>query len=443
MTHCPISQSVETHRLPVFSGVVLCPSGINDITVRTEINKLVTQHGGIYLKNLERPVRVTHLLCSGDEETEKMKYAEKFNQRGEANVHLVWEEWFWDSLEFGGTGNVLQAVYDIDLTLGRFDEEKYQVRRPRPQPKKSLMCTCIPLPFTSSFIYAFFAVTPPPLSSVPSSAQDENEPDRRKPALDNEESTADEELAMKRLPATTLQVWGSLLGRRGYEVSDGQLIRSPSKARPPPVDVEPSGKLAGNGSLISQFRRSNSFAPARSESSSAGPQPFRRTKTIPAVGLNGRAGGSWMAPAVPEAEKVGESSTAAIPAVTSNIFGGAKFLVLGEAKSPSVRSAIEENGGRVVLDTEDEDMDFVIVRLVRLVHLTPGRILSLTYGFPSGSKLYREEADESLRTKYRTECWLERCIFEDRICSPEEHVAFVPLGIQTPVPGCSPLISGL
>jgi DNA replication regulator DPB11 len=47
-------------------------------------------------------VRVTHLLCSGDEETEKMHYAQKFNERGEADIKLVWEEWFWDSLGFGG-----------------------------------------------------------------------------------------------------------------------------------------------------------------------------------------------------------------------------------------------------------------------------------------------------------------------------------------------------
>jgi hypothetical protein len=92
--------------------VVLCPSGISDITRRTKINNLLVANEGTYLKNLERPVRVTHLLCSGDEETEKMRYAEKFNSRCEAKIHLVWEEWFWDSLDFGG----------------RFEEEKYDVR---------------------------------------------------------------------------------------------------------------------------------------------------------------------------------------------------------------------------------------------------------------------------------------------------------------------------
>lgn len=53
------------------------------------------------------------MLCSGDvndnadlgenvEPTDKMRYAEKFNRSGEADIKLVWEEWFWDCLEFGG-----------------------------------------------------------------------------------------------------------------------------------------------------------------------------------------------------------------------------------------------------------------------------------------------------------------------------------------------------
>jgi hypothetical protein len=115
----------------VFSGIVVCPSGINDITRRTDISKLVTAHGGTYVANLERPVKVTHLLCSGDQETDKMRYAEKFNHKREANIHLVWEEWFWDSLHYGG----------------RFEETTYQVRRPRPEPK--------PLPASMSGIGSF------------------------------------------------------------------------------------------------------------------------------------------------------------------------------------------------------------------------------------------------------------------------------------------------
>jgi DNA replication regulator DPB11 len=77
----------------------------------------LARNQGEYVKAIERPVRVTHLLCSGDEKTEKMIYAEKFNARREADIKMVWEEWFWDSLEFGA----------------RFDEDKYLIDVPRPQ----------------------------------------------------------------------------------------------------------------------------------------------------------------------------------------------------------------------------------------------------------------------------------------------------------------------
>jgi DNA replication regulator DPB11 len=62
-------------------------------------------------------------------------------------------------------------------------------------------------------------------------------------------------------------------------------------------------------------------------------------------------------------------------------------------------------------------------------------VIELEFLNYSGSKLYREEPDDTLKSKYRTECWLERCIFEERVCAPEEHVTFRPLNIQMPVAG--------
>jgi hypothetical protein len=52
------------------------------------------------------------------------------------------------------------------------------------------------------------------------------------------------------------------------------------------------------------------------------------------------------------------------PAV--QIFAGLKLRVLGEMKSPNVRNAILQLGGTVSTD-EDEDVDFIVVRLVRYV----------------------------------------------------------------------------
>lgn len=225
---------------------------------------------------------------------------------------------------------------------------------------------------THSFIaFPIKEATPPPPSSAPSSAQEENAPPKAGKLSTFETDDVnpfDEELAVKRLPATTLQVWGSLLGRRGYEVSDGQLIRSPKKARPAPAAIEVPDSPVGNGSLINQFRRANSFAPARSESASSRAQPFRRTKTTLGVDLSTKEDD----PAEPEPKKFGESSNSASGAVThaassTNIFGGARFIVLGEAKSASVRAAIEENGGRMVNSSAEDDVDFIIVRLVRQV----------------------------------------------------------------------------
>ncbi|KAG6830674.1 hypothetical protein H0H87_007405 [Tephrocybe sp. NHM501043] len=295
-----------------------------------------------------------------------MRYAEKFNSRGEANVHLVWEEWFWDSLDYGG----------------RWDEERYQVRRPRPERKSTPQET--------------LASSPPPSSAVHSDRPDE----------DQEEP--EELAAVKRLPAATLQLWSGLLGHRGYEISDGELIKSPTKGPRPPVPPPPSSPLADKGkeSVISKFRRSNSFAPPRSEvASTSRPQPFRRTRTASAIG-KGINAGSFMAsvPPIHENNANGESSKLAVTGKTG-IFAGLKFTALGEAKSSSVRTAIEENGGRMMMGLEDENVDYIIVRLV------------------SGSKLYLHEADESLR---------------ERVCAPEDHVTFVPLNVQIPVAATGP-----
>lgn len=171
----------------------------------------------------------------------------------------------------------------------------------------------------------------------------------------------------------TLQLWGSLLKPRGYEISEGELLRSPSKvyaaAQPVPQrlttpikDVEGSN----NGSVIAQCRRANSFAPARPDMAhSSRLLRFKRAPSVAAVGnlVDEGRNGSFMAPvpSMPQ-EKNGESSTAKC----SNIFVGLKFLALGEAKSASVRSAVELNGGSWCAGDEDEhDVDHVVVRLVR------------------------------------------------------------------------------
>ncbi|KAJ7174293.1 hypothetical protein C8R46DRAFT_1080567 [Mycena filopes] len=125
--HVDLAQSIALYRLPPFSGITVCITGIENIVRRTNINKAVTAAGGAYVKDLVRPVCVTHLLCSGEAEfeTEKMCYAEKFNRAGKANppIQIVWEKWFWDSLELGG----------------QLDEANYQASLPRAKPFKNVV----------------------------------------------------------------------------------------------------------------------------------------------------------------------------------------------------------------------------------------------------------------------------------------------------------------
>ncbi|KAF8337796.1 hypothetical protein F5887DRAFT_1137752 [Amanita rubescens] len=380
-------ESIKNHKLPIFSGVVLSFSGTTNSERQTEITRKLKQDDGTYLENLERPVKITHILCSGDEETAKMRYARRFNQRGEANIHLVWEEWFWDSLEFGG----------------RFNEVEYNVEKPRPQRRMPVVDES---PSPHSAMHDSSSKQMP--SRVPSAPQYEEE----------------EIACVAHRPAMTVQIWGSLLKNRGYEISNGKVIKSPSKLRKPSV-AEPTElndmdvDAPKTKSIISTFRRANSFAPVNEPSQKSQPsqrlQPFRRTTsvapvpsqqeetTIPERDVNAEAGPSTIGP--------------------RRIFSGLRFRVLGEARSSSVRSAIEQGGGIWASEHDvDDDVDYIIVRLV------------------SGSKLYREEPDELERSKYRTECWLERCLSEQAICPYQDHITFLPLNIQVPIAGTESII---
>ena len=118
-----------------------------------------------------------------------------------------------------------------------------------------------------------------------------------------------------------------------------------------------------------------------------------------------------------EQEPVASNASADLSEKGRVMFAGLKFRALGEARCANVRKAVESAGGRWMSSHDDEDADIVLVRLV------------------SGSSLAWGETDEGERAKYRTECWLERCLFEERVFAPEEHVAFTPLRAVLPIKG--------
>ncbi|KAK7060262.1 protein kinase activating protein dpb11 [Paramarasmius palmivorus] len=419
-------ESTKQYRLPIFSDVVLCLSGIPDIERRLKINKRVVANGGTYVKVIERPVRVTHLLCSGDEETDKMHYAEKFNSKGEANIKLVWEEWFWDSLEFGG----------------RFDEDKYQVRRPRPQGRaRSNFESPEGTPSTSS------------LFNISAPVEDQPPPQRGKTKAPSSQDDEEEPALIQRLPATQLQMWASLLKHRGYamDVEQGRLIRSPTKSQKQhSTQMEeaenelPAGRGSGSFLASAGFRRANSFAPVTSTAkplrrilstrkSTQTPEPEDHTRqlVVPVdrsmnVGANAMDIQQDM-----DTPGAGPSTPNALPQPAAHqnnpqlkptppIFHGLRFRLLGEADSNSVQQAVRNFGGSIVQGNFAEDVDFIIARLV------------------SGSPLFRDmtkAASPSYLAKFRTECWLERCIYDEQIRGADEHISFTPVGVKCPIEG--------
>jgi len=229
---------------------------------------------------------------------------------------------------------------------------------------------------------------PPPSSEVPSQ-HDEYPSSSGTPYIsrksqpsqkENPEDAEDEPAFINVLPAVTLQLWGSLLERRGYEVADGEVILSPSKAKkdgperknmeqtPPQSPVEEM-QFGAARSVISSFRRVNSFAPVVSAKESTGrQQPFRRSATATAA-FNNPVASTSVAPAAASVagsrNAVTENAVAGPSTVPPTpIFAGMKIRALGEAKGPTVRTAVEQHGGTWSVD-EDDDVDFIIVRLVR------------------------------------------------------------------------------
>jgi DNA replication regulator DPB11 len=93
---------MRDQRLPIFSGVKLCITGKEDIHSRKKIHALLAKEGGVYMTSLD--ATVTHLLCCGSDSSAKMNWARDYNQtQPQANqIRILWEEWFWDSIEFGG-----------------------------------------------------------------------------------------------------------------------------------------------------------------------------------------------------------------------------------------------------------------------------------------------------------------------------------------------------
>jgi len=202
----------------------------------------------------------------------------------------------------------------------------------------------------------------------------------------NSPEEADEEAevaSVKRVPAVTLQLWETLLKPRGFEINAGKLVRSPTKfqrgAGAGEGQMSPLGAKTksskgkgkerddgGTGSVISSFRRVNSFAPP-AVTTTAPRQPFRRVASIIEPEDNPKPDQNRSRSRSRSISRDNAASSSKTGAVRSSnlLFSGLKFKTLGEAKCQNVKTEIEGCGGQMVSEDEEADADFIVVRLVR------------------------------------------------------------------------------
>lgn len=178
--------------------------------------------------------------------------------------------------------------------------------------------------------------------------------------------------------------------------------------------------VAGPPSVLTLLsnQRATSFAfPAHQ---SQAHQPFHRMTTL-----------ANNTPLLPQGSfMTASSSTSSCP----SLFAGQSFRAYGQANGEVLRNVVEKHGGRWIQDGEG-NVDFILVRLIEYVVVPYLCCIPLIQSLASGTTLWRHEKGEERRAKYRTECWVEHCIFKERICKPDEHVSFTPLKIDTPVEG--------
>ena len=124
---------------------------------------------------------------------------------------------------------------------------------------------------------------------------------------------------------------------------------------------------------------------------------------------------------------------------TSGIFAGRRLRAIGEANCAALCQELER-AGAVLINRNGAEVDFYVVRLAGYALFRSCECISLTVAC-SGTELMNQEASQDEHHKFRTECWVERCIFESRVCEVDENVTFRPLSIPTPLAGTASCVS--
>ncbi|EUC57078.1 aminotransferase, putative [Rhizoctonia solani AG-3 Rhs1AP] len=413
-------ECVSEYLLPPLKGVVICVTRLGDTNARDRLNKSSRRLGAVYRSHLAKDV--THLLIgpdnAGEADNDKIQYVERTNatrrneQAEEPQIVVVWDVW----------------LLTCAASHARVPEEEfvYSENCERPEPPTDL----------EQIIRRSSSRKPKKVYVTASNVGTTLKANAAKQTL---------EKARVRKVAPKDAVWGSILSSRSQveDTSNPEVTFSSPKPQllgddsatedeediveanhmPPKPSEQPRNPLnlggqlgARNSSMVSRLNSLRGSAFQFGAGTSDHPTlSFGRATSVSNLGQ--KLGGARTEELLPS------------PSSTAKVFSGKRIAPIGEACGPTLYDALHAHGASVIetpdpkgkQKAEDSELsilpeaDFYIVRLA--------------------SESAKQASKSDSYHKFRTDCWVEHCIFEDRLCSPEENVTFAPLKIELPISG--------
>ncbi|KAG8756889.1 hypothetical protein FRC12_010438 [Ceratobasidium sp. 428] len=126
---------------------------------------------------------------------------------------------------------------------------------------------------------------------------------------------------------------------------------------------------------------------------------------------------------------------AAPAAPAARVFAGKRIAAVGEARGATLYAALRTHGAIIIgeLETPDPKGKGKAKDTGSTIILPSGEVDYYIVRLASESA--REARTLDCYDKFRTDCWVEHCIFEDRLCPAEDNITYAPLKIRLPVPG--------
>ncbi|CCO29651.1 putative aminotransferase C660.12c [Rhizoctonia solani AG-1 IB] len=413
-------ESVSVYSLPPLKGVIVCVTGLNDENARDRLSKSSRRLGASYRSHMGKDV--THLLVgpdSGDDvDNRKLEWVKRMNikrleeQAEEPQIIVVWDVWLLecavshsrvpeDKFAYSETNTRPEPPADIEQILRRSSSKK---------PKKIYVAA----------------------SNVGAAATSKDTKEILEKA--RVRKAAPKDAVWESILSSRSQVEGNAILPEPFSSPKPQLLGDDSATEDEEEDSKPAhippkptevariplkrvGQLGvGGSSMVSRLNslRGSAFQLGAGISDHGAPASGR----ITSVSNLGQKLGST---------RTEEPHLPLSPVV--KVFSGKCIAPIGEACGQMLYDALRAHGATVIETSDPKgkrkaedsephlppEADFYIVRLA--------------------SESAKQASKLDSYHKFRTDCWVEHCIFEDRLCSPEENVTYAPLKIELPVLG--------